>query len=326
MAVRRRPARERAPRRRFARIPVPPRERITRPMWKYSDQVYDHFFNPRNVGTVENADGVGEVGSMACGDALRLSFRLDEAGRLAEVKFQTFGCGSAIASSSILTEMLRGKTLEEAARITNEDIASELGGLPREKMHCSVMGREALEAAMIDYYKRQGKQIPCELLSQGVLVCHCYQVERDTIRHAVMQNRLRTVEDVTHYTKAGGGCQDCHQEIRHLIDECWEKLDHEAAGGGGAVPGALPLAPPAPAAPPAREVRIREVIEHDIARALRNDGGDIELVEVRGHEVFVRLIGTCASCPASQATIKGWVESQLREHLGDEVDVIEVKS
>lgn len=298
-------------------------------MWNYSDKVYDHFFNPRNVGTVENADGVGEVGSMACGDALRLSFRLDAAGRLAEVKFQTFGCGSAIASSSILTEMLRGKTLEEAARITNDDIARELGGLPREKMHCSVMGREALEAAMIDHYRRQGKQIPCELLSQGVLVCHCFQVERDTIRHAISQNRLRTVEDVTHYTKAGGGCQDCHQDIRHLIAECWEKLKIEDAGGGEAVPGALPLAPPAPPvrpAPPPRETRIREVIENDIARALRTDGGDIELIEIRGRDVFVRLIGACAGCPASQATIKGWVESQLREHLGDEVDVIEVKS
>ena len=173
-------------------------------MWNYSEKVYDHFLNPRNVGELPDADGVGEVGSMACGDALRLTFKLDDNGRIADVKFQTFGCGSAIASSSILTEMIKGKTLEEAARITNEDIASELGGLPRQKMHCSVMGREALEAAMIDYYKRQGKQVPCELLTQGVMVCHCYQVTRDTIRNAIMQNRLETVEDVTDYTKAGG--------------------------------------------------------------------------------------------------------------------------
>ncbi len=296
-------------------------------MWNYSEKVYDHFFNPRNVGQVEQADGVGEVGSMACGDALRLSFRLDAEGRIAEAMFQTFGCGSAIASSSILTEMVKGKTLEEAARITNEDIARELGGLPREKMHCSVMGREALEAAMIDYYKRQGREIPCELLSQGVLVCHCFHVTRDTIRNAVMRNRLQTLEDVTHYTKAGGGCQDCHPEIQHILDECWEKLRLEQPRPASAPAGyPPPPAPPLPAPAPPLETRIRELIENDIARALRTDGGDIEVVDIRGRDVYVRLTGACASCPASEATIKGWVESQLREHVAGDLEVIEVKS
>jgi len=283
-------------------------------MWKYSQKVYDHFFNPRNVGQVDDPDGVGEVGSMACGDALRLSFKLDDAGRIADARFQTFGCGSAIASSSILTEMVKGLTLEEAARITNEDIARELGGLPREKMHCSVMGREALEAAMIDYYKRQGREVPCELLSQGILVCQCFQVTRETIRDVVMQNRLRTIEDVTHYTKAGGGCTSCHPEIQQIIDECWEKLERED-GHAVAIEHAHELAG-----------RVREVIENDIGPALRTDGGDIELVAVRGRDVLVRLVGACASCPASQATIKGWVESQLREHVGEDLEVIEVKA
>ncbi len=283
-------------------------------MWKYSDKVYDHFLNPRNVGQVADPDGVGEVGSMACGDALRLSFKLDGEGRIVDARFQTFGCGSAIASSSILTEMVKGLTLEEAARITNEDIARELGGLPREKMHCSVMGREALEAAMIDYYKRQGREVPCELLSQGILICHCYQVTRDTIREAVMQNRLRTIEDVTHYTKAGGGCTTCHPEIQHILDECWQELERQGNGHG-----------PRDHAHEMAE-RIREVIENDIGPALRTDGGDIELVEVRGRDVLVRLVGACASCPASQATIKGWVEAQLREHVGEDLEVIEVKA
>ena len=300
-------------------------------MWNYSEKVFDHFMNPRNVGEVESPDGVGEVGSMACGDALRLTFKLDAEGRIADARFQTFGCGSAIASSSMLTEMVKGKTLEEAARITNEDIAADLGGLPREKMHCSVMGREALEAAMIDYYKRLGRNVPCHLLHQDTLLCHCFQVSKDTVREAIMAHRLEEIEDVTNYTKAGGGCGDCHHEISDLIRECWETIRNDETGArptGGLhelapMPGAAAAVPVA-AADAAVVARIRELLAKDIAPALRNDGGDIEFVRYREGRVYVRLTGACAACRASDATIKGYVEAQLREFVDEDLQVIEV--
>jgi NifU-like protein len=173
---------------------------------------------------------------------------------------------------------------------------------------------------MIDYYKRLGKGVPCTLIKQDVEICHCFQVSKSTIRDAVMRYQLREIEDVTNHTKAGGGCTSCHPDIQHIIDECWEEIERE---GAGAPPGEVIEISGLPGNGD-RVAQIREVLENDIARALRTDGGDIELVEIRGNEVHVRLIGACASCPSSQATIKGWVESQLHEHVSEDLEVIEV--
>lgn len=299
-------------------------------MWNYSEKVMDHFLNPRNVGELPDADGVGEVGSMACGDALRLSFRIGTDGRIEAAKFQTFGCGSAIASSSILTEMIRGLTLEEASRVTNEDIARELGGLPREKMHCSVMGREALEAAMLDYYRRQGREVPCHLLVGTSLLCHCYQVTKETVREAIERHGLETVEDVTHHTKAGGGCGDCHHEIADLLREFADRPSPAPATAGGRLVELAPLAAgraPGPEHDPADAAlvaRIAEMLQAEIAPALRGDGGDIEFVRYRDRRVYVRLTGNCAACRSSAVTIGGLVEPRLREFVDPQLTVVEV--
>lgn len=278
-------------------------------MWDYTDKVKDHFLNPRNVGEVENPDGIGEVGSLACGDALKLTFKLNDEGRIADIKFKTFGCGSAIASSSALTEMAMGKTLAEAAKITNQDIADYLGGLPKEKMHCSVMGREALEKA-IAHYKGE-----VEVEPEGRLVCECFGVTDKEIERAILENNLKTVEEVTNYTKAGGGCGRCHDQIQALLDQ---------VGTACAVPTA-PVLPVAGKLTTLQKIRmIEDTLEREIRPSLQKDGGDIELVDVDGNTVLVELRGVCATCAAAQVTLKDYVEAKLRELVTPDLVVEEV--
>ena len=119
----------------------------------YSDKVMDHFRNPRNVGRIENADGVGEVGNARCGDIMTIYLKIDN-DIITDVKFETFGCGSAIASSSMATELIKGKPISEAVQLTNKAVAEELDGLPAHKMHCSVLAEEAIKAALKNYYEK----------------------------------------------------------------------------------------------------------------------------------------------------------------------------
>ena len=275
-------------------------------MWEYTDKVKDHFLNPRNVGIMEDADGVGEVGSIACGDALTFYFKLDENGKIKDATFQTFGCASAIASSSALTEMVKGLTLEEARKITNDDIAEYLGGLPKEKMHCSVMGRDALEKAITCYLGEPEKKI------EGNIVCECFGVTDVEIARVVRENHLSTIEDVTDYVKAGGGCGNCHDKIQEIIDSILGTQ--------------RPARKRAPALTNLQKIKlIEESIEREINPNLKKDAGRLELVDVDGNRVLVRMGGTCASCVKSPITLKHYVESKLRELVAPELVVEEVQ-
>jgi NifU-like protein len=276
-------------------------------MWEYTDKVREHFLNPRNVGEIEEPDGVAEVGSIACGDALKLSFKLDENKRIKEAKFKTFGCASAIATASALTEMIKGMTIEEAEKVTNQHIAEYLGGLPQEKMHCSVMGREALEKA-IDHYKGQPSKVV-----EGEVICHCFGITDKEIERAVLENNLSSVEEVTNYTKAGGGCESCHDAIQELIQK---------------VRGQMETRPPVrPALSNIKKIKlIEETIDREIRPSLKLDGGDIELVDVIGNRVLVATRGMCASCQAADRTLKFFVETKLRELVWPDLVVEEVAS
>jgi NifU-like protein len=276
-------------------------------MWNYTDKVRDHFLNPRNVGEVENPDGMGEVGNITCGDALRLTFKLDKDKRIEDIKFKTFGCGSAIASASVLTELCKGKTIDEAAKITNKDIADALEGLPKEKMHCSVMGQEALEAA-IAYYKAGGKKASTPE-KEGVVVCTCFNVTDKEIERAIRENNLKTVEDVTNFTKAGGGCGGCTEQLREILDTI-----------NGTVAASEPKNN-APLTMLQKIDRIREVIQKDIRPILTADGGDCELIDVNGNDVTIKFIGHCKGCAFSNLTLISVVEKKLKEKVSQQLVV-----
>lgn len=274
-------------------------------MWEYTDKVKDHFLNPRNVGKIENPDGIGEVGSLACGDALTLYLKVDSNKAIKDAKFQTFGCASAIASSSALTEMIMGKTLDEAKKITNEDIAEFLGGLPKEKMHCSVMGRDALEAAIANIDGKPLKK------AEGEVVCECFGVTDLEIERAVRENGLKTIEDVTSYVKAGGGCEKCHQKIQLIIDNSKGSVTQIKTK-------------PSKLTNIQKIKLIEETLQREIKPALEKDGGGIELVDVDGNIVSVKLHGACATCSASQVTLKHYVEEKLKELVAPQLVVEEV--
>jgi NifU-like protein len=278
-------------------------------MWEYTDKVREHFVNPKNVGEIDNPSAVGEVGSIACGDALKLFLKVDEADRIVDVKFQTFGCASAIASSSALTELIKGKTVDEALEISNQDIAEYLGGLPKEKMHCSVMGREALEAAV-----KNLRGAPVGLAVEGEIVCECFGVTDVQIRRAIAENHLTTVEEITDFTKAGGGCGKCLDKLAEILAESQGKkvlkpIEVKPAGLTNLQ----------------RMKMVSKIIDEEIRPSLQMDGGNIELVDIMGKTVLVSLRGACSSCRSAQLTLKQFVEKRLREAVEPDITVEEVR-
>ena len=282
-------------------------------MWDYSEKVMDHYRNPRNVGAIDDADAVGVAGSLTCGDQLKIYLKIEN-NIVTDAKFQTFGCGSAVASSSILTEMIIGKTVEEVKKITNKDIADELGGLPPEKMHCSVMGYEALEDALKNFNKEEYVDLD-DLLGKkpqeqkGKIICTCFQITEELIWDAIKQNGLKTVDEVTNYTKAGGACGKCKSIIQDVINTYYNKQEAEIDK----------------LTPTQWILKVNNVIETQISPELQKDGGDIELVDIKNKSIYVKLKGRCSGCKNSTMTLKNFAEKVLKDSLGTDITLIEVK-
>ncbi len=325
-------------------------------MWQYNDRVKDYFFNPKNAGVLEGANAVGEVGGIGCGDALKLMLKIDPLTQvILDARFQAFGCGSAIASSSALTELAIGKTVEEAMALSNEDIAEFLGGLPPEKMHTSVMSYEALQAAIANF---RGEAWSGSL-DDTALICKCFGISEGVIKRAIKANKLTNIEQVTAFTKAGGGCLTCFDKIDAILARTNEELVAEGViaerdayrSETGVVkelkakirvaarierakseaPAVVQISPVAPATAPSlgsgmtnlQKIRLIEETIEELRPFLRKDGGDCELIDVDGSNVSVKMSGACVLCKLSSATISG-IQDRLVAKLGVPVRVIPV--
>jgi NifU-like protein len=317
--------------------------------WKYSEKTTQLFMDAvqgkpgTHLGEIEDPDGFGEHGSIACGDALRFTFRVRRHPKdptqdvVTEARYLTFGCTSAIASSEALCSLIEegNYTPITALEITNADIVKYLGGLPPQKIHCSVMGAEALEAAVFNWAQKRGvdlKQLGIELTSreeqEGRIVCNCFSLTEPYIRRKIEELELKTIPDITNSIKAGGACMSCHHipgGLQDLLDEIWGRPDTAAkeaprlpaVGAEGA--GEEPTLSPYQFAK-----SVERAIDEYVRPMLKNDGGDMEIVDIKDYLVYARLKGACESCAGAAATLKMMVEETLKSQVDERIKVIAV--
>ncbi len=279
-------------------------------MWDYTEKVKSLYMNPKNAGILKDADVVAEVGSIMCGDALKLYLKIDS-DTITDARFQTFGCGSAIAASSALTEMIIGMKITDAEKLTNDDIVNYMGGLPEEKVHCSVMGSDALKKA-ISMWK--GMASGDNDTHEGEEICFCSGITDAQIKKIISEKKAMSFDEVMIHTGAGKMCGSCIPEIEDLI--------HDNR--------------PDPSQPQKikKEDKIRaserislidEIITSSIRPVLRKKGGDVVLIDVNGDDVYVALRGNCSNCVSSNVTFRNFVEQELRKQVGEEITVNEVQ-
>ena len=317
--------------------------------WNYSQKTTELFMAAvqgkpgTHLGEIEDADGFGEHGSIACGDALRFTFRVDRhpddplKDRITEARYLTFGCTSAIAASEALCAIIEegDYTPIGALEITNQDIVDYLEGLPQAKIHCSVMGAEALEAAVFNWAQKRGVDlaelgvdISRDEQEEGRLVCTCFGLTEPYIERKIEELELKTIGDITNAIKAGGACMSCHHTpggLQDILNKVW-----------GQQPTAfkeLPVLPMArvPASGPKPEMspykfakEVERVLDEYVRPKLRQDGGDLEVVDIKDTIVYCRMTGACSDCIASGRTIKMMVEQSLKDQVDERIRVVEV--
>lgn len=311
--------------------------------WNYSEKTKQLFMDAvhgkpgTHLGEIEDPDGLGEYGSIACGDALRFTFRVRRHATdptqdvITEARYLTFGCTSAIAASEALCLLIEdgGYTPIQALEITNDDIVTFLGGLPEQKIHCSVMGAEALEAAVFNWAQHRGVDLATLGIDiqkneeeEGRMVCKCFSLTEPYLLRKIRELELRTIPEITNAIKAGGACMSCHHApggLQDLLDQVW-------SGGPAAEAPATAAPPQAPEAlsPFQFAKKIEKAMDAYIRPMLQKDGGDVELVDIKDTLVYCRLGGACAGCQSANNTLKLLVEKTLKDQVDERIRVIKV--
>ncbi|MBC8874497.1 MAG: iron-sulfur cluster assembly scaffold protein [Planctomycetes bacterium] len=321
--------------------------------WEYSEKTKQLFMDAvhgkpgTHLGEVEEPDGLGEHGSIACGDALRFTFRVDRHPTdptqdvITEARYLTFGCTSAIAASEALCMLIKqGKfTPIEALKITNADIVDYLEGLPEQKIHCSVMGAEALQAAVFNWAQKRGVDlqllgvdIHADEQEDGRIVCKCFSLSEPYLRRKITELGLKTIPEITNAIKAGGACMSCHHVpggLQDLLNDIWGVTDR--------APVSLPVVTDVPGMPTTEVAatsgqpvispyqfakKVEKAVEEYIRPQLQRDGGDVEIVDIKDLVIYCRFAGACASCAGANQTLKMLIEKGLKDLVDERIRVI----
>ncbi len=311
-------------------------------IWEeYSQKVQDLMDNPQNMGEITEEEAeqrggkliVADFGAESCGDAVRLYWLVDEkTDIIMDSKFKSFGCGTAIASSDTMAELCKGKTVDEAVKITNIDVEfamrdnPETPAVPPQKMHCSVMAYDVIKAAAGKY-----KGVDAESFEDEIIVCECARVSLGTIKEVIKLNDLKSVEEITNYTKAGAFCKSCikpggHEdreyylvdilaEVRAEMDK--EKLQNQAVNGDFEHMTVV------------RQLKtIEDILDADIRPMLMMDGGNMEIIDIQSNEenidIYIRYLGACSGCASGSTGTLYAIEDVLKEKLSQKIRVLPV--
>ncbi len=309
----------------------------------YSDKVTTLMNNPTHQGEITEetaaANGnkliVADFGAESCGDAVRLYWEIDPGDKIVNSKFKSFGCGTAIASSDVMTELCIGKTVQEAVKITNIDVEfalrdnPETPAVPPQKMHCSVMAYDVIKKAASLYLG-----VSEESFEDEIIVCECARVSLGTIQEVIKLNDLKTVEEITDYTKAGGFCKSCIKPGGHedrewylvdILENTRKEMDEEkmaaAADAGSAGEFATMTL--------VQKIKaVDAIIDESVRQFLIMDGGDMEIIDIKDSgeyiDIYIRYLGACNGCASSSTGTLYAIESTLKEKLAQNIRVLPI--
>ncbi len=319
-------------------------------IWEeYSQKVQDLMNHPQNMGEITEEEAkemgakliVADFGAESCGDAVRLYWAVDpETDIIKKAKFKSFGCGTAIASSDTMAELCIGKTVDEAVKITNIDVEHAMRdnpdtpAVPPQKMHCSVMAYDVIKEAAASY-----KGVDASSFEDQIIVCECARVSLGTIKEVIKLNDLKTVEEITNYTKAGAFCKSCikpggHEErdyyLVDILKDTRAEMDHDAvkslADAKTSDLGALAFADLTMVQ---KLKKVEAVIDENIREMLMMDGGNLEIIDIRDTDdgftdIYIRYLGACSGCASSSSGTLYAIEAVLRDKLGEKIRVLPI--